>query len=53
MRRVQVTEAYHEVVTLREQEAVVTRVAADASVSGSAGSPLTLPSHPAVQEDDA
>ena len=53
MRRVQVTEAHHEVVTLREQEAVITRVAANAGVSGSAGSPLTLPPQPAVQEDDA
>ncbi len=53
IRRVQVTEAHHEVVTLREQEAVITRVAADAIVSGSAGSPLTLPPQPAVQENDA
>lgn len=53
MRRIQVTEAHHEVVTLREQEAVITRAAADAGLSTSAGSPLTLPSQPAVQEDDA
>ena len=53
VRRIQVTEVYHEVVTLREQEAVITRVATDAGISGSAGSPLTLPSQPAVQENDA
>lgn len=53
MRRIQVTEAHHEMVTLRAQEAVVIRAAADAGLSTSAGSPLTLPSQPAVQEDDA
>ena len=53
MRRVHVTEAHHEVVTLREQEAVVTRVAADTGISESAGSLLTSHPQPAAQEDDA
>lgn len=53
VRRIQVTEVHHEVVTLREQEAVITRVATDAGISGSAESLLTLPSQPAVQENDA